>query len=95
MRPFFLSSQESVTGYIFHLCPGLSGKIGFEVPFEKSNSDMSIEEAFEVLDRLKVVKISVENESVQVYQKVSIGGQRLSMLSILSMLIRNLRRFLA
>ena len=37
---------------------------------------MSIEEAFEVLDRLKVVKISVENESVQVYQKVSIGGQR-------------------
>ncbi len=29
-----------------------------------------------ILDRLKVVKISVEMEGVQVYRKVSVGGQR-------------------
>jgi hypothetical protein len=43
---------------------------------KKYNSEMSIEDAFELLDRYKVVKIAVEEKSVQVYRKVAIEGQR-------------------
>jgi len=76
MRPFFLSSQESVTGYIFICALAYQVRSILRFLLKGSDSEMSIEEAFEVLDRLKVVKISVEKESVQVYRRVSIGGQR-------------------
>ena len=76
MRPFFLSSQESVTGYIFICALAYQVRSILRFLLKRSDSEMSIEEAFEVLDRLKVVKISVEKESVQVYRRVSIGGQK-------------------
>jgi hypothetical protein len=43
---------------------------------KKCNSEMSIEEAFELLERYKVVKIAVEEKGVQVYRKVAIEGQK-------------------
>lgn len=76
MRPFFLSSQESVTGYVFICALAYQVRSILRFLLKRSDSDMSIEGAFEVLDRLKVVKISVEGEGVQVYRKVSVGGQR-------------------
>ncbi len=76
LRPFFLSSDESVTGYIFICALAYQVRSILRFLLKKSNSEMSIEEAFEILNRLRVVKISVEDEGVQVYRKVSIGGQR-------------------
>ncbi len=76
MRPFFLSSQESVTGYIFICALAYQVRSILRFLLKRSDSEMSIEEAFEILDRLKVVKISVEEEGVQVYRRVSVGGQR-------------------
>ncbi|HEY9246449.1 MAG TPA: hypothetical protein VIO11_06340, partial [Candidatus Methanoperedens sp.] len=76
LRPFFLSSDESVTGYVFICALAYQVRSILRFLLKKSNSDMSIEEAFEILNRLKVVKISVEDEGVQVYRKVSVGGQR-------------------
>jgi len=76
LRPFFLSSDESVTGYVFICALAYQVRSILRFLLKKSNSEMSIEEAFEILDRLKVVKISVENEGVQVYRKVSVRGQR-------------------
>jgi transposase len=43
---------------------------------KKSNCEMSMEDAFEILDRCKVVKIAVEEKGVQVYRKVAIEGQK-------------------
>lgn len=76
MRPFFLNSEESVRGYIFICALAYQIRSILKFLLKKSNSEMSIEEAFEVLNRLKVVKISVEGEGVQVYRKVSVAGQR-------------------
>jgi transposase len=76
MRPFYLNSEESVTGYIFICALAYQVRSILKFLLKKSNSEMSIEEAFEVLNRLKVVKISVEMEGVQVYRKVSVAGQR-------------------
>jgi len=76
LRPFFLSSDESVTGYVFICALAYQVRSILRFLLKKSNSEMSIEKAFEILDRLKVVKISVEEEGVQVYRKVSVGGQR-------------------
>lgn len=76
LRPFFLSSDESVTGYVFICALAYQVRSVLRFLLKKSNSEMSIEEAFEILDRLKVVKISVEMEGVQVYRKVSVGGQK-------------------
>jgi transposase len=76
LRPFFLSSDESVTGYVFICALAYQVRSILRFLLKKSNSEMSIEEAFEILDRLKVVKISVKMEGVQVYRKVSVGGQR-------------------
>ncbi len=76
LRPFFLSSDESVTGYVFICALAYQVRSILKSLLKKSNSEMSIEEAFEILDRLKVVKISVEDEGVQVYRKVSVEGQR-------------------
>lgn len=76
LRPFFLSSDESVTGYVFICALAYQVRSILRFLLKKSNSEMSIEEAFEILDRLKVVKISVEEEGVQVYRKVSVGEQR-------------------
>ena len=76
LRPFFLSSDESVTGYVFICALAYQVRSILRFLLKKSNSEMSIEEAFEILDRMKVVKISVEDEGVQVYRKVSVGGQR-------------------
>jgi len=76
LRPFFLSSDESVTGYIFICALAYQVRSILRFLLKKSNSEMSIEEAFEVLNRLKVVKISVEDEGVQVYRRVSVGGQK-------------------
>lgn len=76
LRPFFLSSDESVTGYVFICALAYQVRSILRFLLKKSNSEMSIEEAFEILDRLKVVKISVEDEGVQVYRKVSVAGQR-------------------
>jgi transposase len=76
LRPFYLSSDESVTGYVFICALAYQVRSILRFLLKKSNSEMSIEEAFEILDRLKVVKISVEEEGVQVYRKVSVAGQR-------------------
>jgi transposase len=76
LRPFFLSSDESVTGYVFICALAYQVRSILRFLLKKSNSEMSIEEAFEILDRMKVVKISVEDEGVHVYRKVSVGGQR-------------------
>lgn len=76
VRPFFLNSEESVTGYIFICALAYQVRSILKFLLKKSNSELSIEEAFEVLNRLKVVKISVEEEGVQVYRKVSVAGQR-------------------
>ncbi len=76
LRPFFLSSNESVTGYVFIRALAYQVRSILRFLLKKSNSEMSIEEAFEILDRLKVVKISVEEEGVQVYRRVSVGGQK-------------------
>lgn len=76
LRPFFLSSDESVTGYVFVCALAYQVRSILRFLLKKSNSEMSIEEAFELLDRMKVVKISVEMEGIQVYRKVSVGGQR-------------------
>jgi transposase len=76
IRPFFLSSEESVAGYIFICALAYQVRSILRFILKRSDSDMSIEEAFDVLDRLKVVKISVEEEGVQVYRKVSVEGQR-------------------
>ncbi len=76
LRPFYLSSDESVMGYVFICALAYQVRSILRFLLKKSNSKMSIEEAFEILERLKVVKISVEMEGVQVYRKVSVGGQR-------------------
>lgn len=76
LRPFYLSSDESVTGYVFICALAYQVRSILRFLLKKSNSEMSIEEAFEILERLKVVKISVEDEGVQVYRKVSVSGQK-------------------
>lgn len=76
LRPFFLSSDESVTGYVFICALAYQVRSILRYLLKKSNSKMSIEEAFEILDRMKVVKISVEDEGVRVYRRVSVGGQK-------------------
>jgi transposase len=76
MRPFFLSSETSVIGYVF-IC-ALAYQIRSVMKFHKKkcNSEMSIEDAFDILNRYKVVKIAVEERGVQVFRKVAIAGQK-------------------
>ena len=76
LRPFFLSSEESVIGYVFICALAYQVRSILRFQLKKSNFEMSIEEAFEILERMKVVKISVEDGGVQVYKKVSVGGQK-------------------
>jgi transposase len=75
MRPFFLSSEKSVIGYVFICALAYQVRSVLKYHMKKSNSEMSIEDAFEILDRYKVVKIAVEEKRVQVYRKVAIEGQ--------------------
>jgi transposase len=76
MRPFFLSSEKSVIGYVFICALAYQIRSVLKYHMKKSNSEMSIEDAFEILDRYKVVKIAVEEKGVQVYRKVAIDGQK-------------------
>ena len=76
LRPFFLTSDESVTGYVFICALAYQVRSILRFLLKKSNSEMSIEEAFEILDRMKVVKISTGDNEVQIYRKVSVGGQK-------------------
>jgi len=75
MRPFFLSSEKSVIGYVFICALAYQIRSVLKYHLKKSNSEMSIEDAFEILNRYKVVKISVEEKGVQVYRKAAIEGQ--------------------
>ncbi len=76
MRPFFLSSEKSVIGYVFICALAYQIRSVMKYHMKKSNSEMSMEDAFEILDRYKVVKIAVEEKGVQVYRKVAIEGQK-------------------
>jgi transposase len=76
MRPFFLSTEKSVIGYVFICALAYQIRSVLKVHMKKSNSEMSIEDAFEILNRYKVVKIAVEEKGVQVYRKVAIEGQK-------------------
>jgi len=75
MRPFFLSSEKSVIGYVFICALAYQIRSVLKYHLKKSNCEMSIEDAFEILNRYKVVKISVEEKGVQVYRKAAIEGQ--------------------
>jgi transposase len=75
MRPFFLSSEKSVIGYVFICALAYQIRSVMKYHMKKCDSQMSIEDAFEILDRYKVVKIAVEEKGVQVYRKVAIEGQ--------------------
>ncbi len=76
MRPFFLSTEKSVIGYVFICALAYQIRSVLKFHMKKSNSEMSIEDAFEILNRYKVVKIAVEEKGVQVYRKVAIEGQK-------------------
>jgi len=76
MRPFFLSSEKSVIGYVFICALAYQIRSVMKYHMKKSNCEMSMEDAFEILDRYKVVKIAVEEKGVQVYRKVAIEGQK-------------------
>lgn len=76
MRPFFLSSEKSVIGYVFICALAYQIRSVLKFHMKKSNSEMSIEEAFDILDRYKVVKMAVEEKGVHVYRKVAIEGQK-------------------
>ena len=76
MRPFFLSSEKSVIGYVFICALAYQIRSVLKFHMKKSNSQMSIEDALDILDRYKVVKIAVEEKGVQVYRKVAIEGQK-------------------
>ena len=76
MRPFFLSSEKSVIGYVFICALAYQIRSILKYHMKKCNSEMSIEDAFDILDRYKVVKIAVEEKGVQVYRKVAIEGQK-------------------
>jgi transposase len=76
MRPFFLSTEKSVIGYIFICALAYQVRSVMKFHMKKSNSEMSIEDAFEILNQYKVVKIAVEEKGVQVYRKVAIEGHR-------------------
>ena len=73
---FFLSTEKSVIGYVFICALAYQVRSVLKFHMKKSNSEMSIEDAFEILNRYKVVKIAVEEKGVQVYRKVAIKGQR-------------------
>ncbi len=76
MRPFFLSTEKSVVGYVFICALAYQIRSVLKFHMKKCNSEMSIEDAFEILCRYKVVKIAVEEKGVQVYRKVAIEGQK-------------------
>ncbi len=76
MRPFFLSSEKSVIGYVFICALAYQIRSVLNYTLKKSDSEMRIEDAFEILDRYKVVKMAVEGKSVQVYRKVALEGQK-------------------
>ncbi len=76
MRPFFLSSETSVTGYVFICALAYQIRSVLKFHMKKCNSQMSMTEAFEILDKYKVVKIAVEERGVQVFRKVAIAGQK-------------------
>lgn len=76
MRPFFLSSETSVIGYVFICALAYQIRSVLKFHMKKCNSEMSIEDAFEILNKYKVVKIAVEERGVQVYRKVAIAGQK-------------------
>jgi len=76
MRPFFLSSDTSVIGYVFICALAYQIRSVMKFHMKKCDSQMSIEDAFEILNRYKVVKIVVEERGVQVFRKVAIAGQK-------------------
>jgi len=76
MRPFFLSTEKSVIGYVFICALAYQIRSILKFHMKKCNAEMSLEDAFEILDRYKVVKIAVEEKGVQVYRKVAIEGQK-------------------
>jgi transposase len=76
MRPFFLSSETSVIGYVFICALAYQIRSVLKFHMKKCNSEMSIEDAFEILNKYKVVKIAVEERGVQVFRKVAIAGQK-------------------
>jgi transposase len=76
MRPFFLSSETSVIGYVFICALAYQIRSVLKFHMKKCNSQMSMTEAFEILDKYKVVKIAVEERGVQVFRKVTIAGQK-------------------
>jgi transposase len=76
MRPFFLSSETSVIGYVFICALAYQIRSVLKFHMKKCNSQMSMTDAFEILDKYKVVKIVVEERGVQVYRKVTIAGQK-------------------
>lgn len=76
MRPFFLSSETSVIGYVFICALAYQIRSVLKFHMKKCNSQMSMTDAFEILDKYKVVKIAVEERGVQVYRKVAIAGQK-------------------
>jgi transposase len=76
IRPFFLSTEKSVIGYVFICALAYQVRSVLKFNMKKSNSEMSIEDAFEILNRYKVVKVAVEEKGVQVYRKVAIEGQK-------------------
>jgi transposase len=76
MRPFFLSSETSVIGYVFICALAYQIRSVLKFHMKKCNSQMSMTDAFEILNKYKVVKIVVEERGVQVFRKVAIAGQK-------------------
>jgi transposase len=71
IEPQYVYTKEHVLGHVFICVLAYQIRSVMKYMLKQDSVDMSIDEAFEVLERLKVTNISVEGNDAKVYRKLT------------------------
>jgi len=71
IEPQYVYTKEHVLGHVFICVLAYQIRSVMKYMLKQDRVDMSIDEAFEVLERLKVTNISVEGNDAKVYRKLT------------------------
>jgi transposase len=83
IEPQYVYTKEHVLGHVFICVLAYQIRSVMRYMLKQNGTDMSIDEAFDVLERLKVVNITINDDKVKTYRKLtSVDGSIMTLMEI-------------